>query len=96
MYKTNETFANDYNMINFSELTRGYDYENNYKTESYIARARYNYNNKYFVDGSFRRDGSSRFYKDYRWGNFWSAGGSWMVSRENWMAKLSKIGRAHV
>lgn len=88
MYKTGETFANKVDMINFSELTRGYDYENNYRTEGYIARAKYNFDNKYYVEGSYRRDGSSRFYHENRWGNFWSAGGSWIISREKWMMKL--------
>ena len=57
----------------------------NYHSESYLARARYNYDERYFIEGSFRRDGSSRFAKENRWGNFWSIGGSWVVSSEKWM-----------
>ncbi len=57
----------------------------NYRAESYLARARYNFDERYFVEASFRRDGSSRFAKDNRWGNFWSIGGSWVVSSEQWM-----------
>ncbi len=64
---------------------------NNYKTESYLARARYNYDERYFVEASFRRDGSSRFAKDARWGNFWSLGGSWVVSNEQFMKKASWV-----
>lgn len=52
---------------------------------SMFARAFYDYNGKYFVSGSFRRDGSSRFGVDNRWGNFWSVGGGWLLSDESFM-----------
>ena len=39
---------------------------------------------KYFASASFRRDASSRFHPDNRWGNFWSLGGAWIVSKESW------------
>jgi len=84
-YKTGEVFANQYNLSNFTNMTSLDGYEENYRTESYLARARYNYNDKYNVEGSFRRDGSSRFYKDNRWGNFWSIGANWVISKESWM-----------
>lgn len=89
-YKTGETFADKYDLVNFSEISKLTDYENNYRTEGYIARARYNYDKRYFIEGSYRRDGSSRFYKDNRWGNFWSLGGSWVISREKWMSGVKK------
>ena len=60
-------------------------YINQYRSESYLARARYNFDERYFVEASFRRDGSSRFSKQNRWGNFWSIGGSWVISSEKWM-----------
>ena len=56
-----------------------------YHSESYLARARYNFDERYFIEGSFRRDGSSRFAKESRWGNFWSIGGSWVASSEKFM-----------
>lgn len=58
----------------------GYDDED--KTESYLARLKYNYDDRYFIEGSFRRDGSSRFHKNNRWGNFYSVGASWNMKRE--------------
>lgn len=64
---------------------------NKYTTESYLSRLRYNYDQRYFVEGSYRRDGSSRFAKDYRWGNFWSLGGSWMISNERFMKQASWV-----
>ncbi len=88
-YKTTETFEGGTELINFTEITSLDGYQNNYRTESYLSRARYNYDNKYFAEASFRRDGSSRFYKDNRWGNFWSTGASWTISKENFMASLN-------
>ncbi len=52
---------------------------------SWISKVDYNYKNKYFLSGSYRRDGTSRFLKDNRWGNFWSVSGAWTVSRENFL-----------
>ena len=43
-----------------------------YNTEGWIFRGQYDYGDKYFGSVSFRRDGSSRFHPDHRWGNFWS------------------------
>lgn len=57
-----------------------------YNNEGYFARVMYDYSSKYFFSASFRRDASSRFHPDHRWGNFWSLGGAWILSRENFMA----------
>ncbi len=64
-------------------------YSSNYAIESVLARANYGYADKYYFDASWRTDGSSRFYKDNRWGNFWSVGASWRVSNEDFMAGTS-------
>ena len=58
----------------------------NYMTQGYLARAQYNYGEKYFISGSFRRDASTRFHKDHRWGNFGSVGAAWLMSGEDWMS----------
>jgi TonB-linked SusC/RagA family outer membrane protein len=50
---------------------------------SYFGRATYNYDSKYYIEGSYRRDGSSKFASDVRWGDFYSVGGSWIISEEN-------------
>ena len=57
-----------------------------YNNEGYFARVMYDYSSKYFFSASFRRDASSRFHPDHRWGNFWSLGGAWILSREDFMA----------
>ena len=59
-------------------------YSQDYAIESWLSRFNYNYAEKYYFSASFRRDGSSRFHKDYRWGNFWSVGANWRISKEEW------------
>lgn len=54
-----------------------------YNNEGFFFRGMYSYNDKYYGSASFRRDASSRFHKDHRWGNFWSVGGAWVISKEN-------------
>ncbi|MHC5201015.1 SusC/RagA family TonB-linked outer membrane protein [Myroides sp. LJL119] len=68
--------------INFNETINLYDYSMVYRTEGFLSRVKYDYNNAYFAEASFRRDGSSKFHKDNRWGNFWSVGGGWIISSE--------------
>lgn len=63
-----------------------YSEQANYNTEGYFFRAMYDYDSKYFGQFSYRRDASSRFHPDHRWGNFYSFGGAWIVSKEGWMA----------
>lgn len=53
-----------------------------YNNEGWFGRAQYNYDNKYFLSGSYRRDASSRFHPDHRWGNFYSIGAAWILSKE--------------
>ena len=56
--------------------------------ESYLGRARYNWNQRYFGEFSLRRDGTSRFSPKNRWGTFWSVGASWVISKEKFMQNL--------
>ena len=55
-----------------------------YVNEGYFFRAMYEYDGRIFASASYRRDASSRFHPDHRWGNFWSVGGAWIINRENW------------
>ncbi len=56
-----------------------------YNVEGWFGRALYNYKDTYYADFSYRRDASSRFHKDHRWGSFWSLGGAWLISKEKFM-----------
>ena len=66
-------------------------YTHEYTIESYLGRINYDYDDKYYFTGSLRRDGSSRFSKDNRWGTFWSIGGSWRISKENFMQDVKWV-----
>ncbi len=58
--------------------------QSEYNIEGFFARAQYNYAEKIFASASYRRDASSHFHPSRRWGNFWSAGAAWIMSKENW------------
>ena len=64
-------------------------YRREYNNEGYFARVMYDYAGKYFASASYRRDASSRFHPDHRWGNFWSLGTSWRIDRESFMASTA-------
>ena len=74
-----------YVMQNFNGMNNIYGYNDEDKVESYLGRLRYNYAEKYFGEFSLRRDGSSRFSQDNRWGTFWSIGGAWDFSKEDFI-----------
>ncbi|WP_103068206.1 SusC/RagA family TonB-linked outer membrane protein [Aquimarina sediminis] len=72
-------------LINF---TTTLDLESNTRRltrEGYFSNITYDYNDKYYLNVSARRDASSRFDKDARWGNFFAVGGSWRLDQENFM-----------
>lgn len=54
-----------------------------------VGRLSYGYNNKYFIEGSFRRDASLKFEENKRWGFFPSVSGTWVVSEEGFMQELN-------
>jgi len=55
---------------------------------SYLGNVNYNFDDKYYLSASFRRDGSSRLSKDNRWANFWSVSGAWRLSKEGFMEDM--------
>lgn len=59
--------------------------------EGYFLRANYNYDNKYYLSASARRDASSVFDAKSRWGNFFSVGASWRIDQENFMNNVSWV-----
>ena len=62
-----------------------------YSLEGYFARILYDYDKKYYINASYRRDGSSVFHPDNRWGDFYGAGVAWRVSQEAFMANVDFI-----
>lgn len=53
---------------------------------SIFFNASYDFDNKYFFEANFRRDGSSKFAPGHRWSNFWSVGGMWNMKAEKFLA----------
>ncbi|MCS2635401.1 SusC/RagA family TonB-linked outer membrane protein [Bacteroides uniformis] len=64
---------------------------NEYATIGIITRASYDFNEKYYGSVSYRRDASSRFHPDNRWGNFWSVSAAWDMAKENFISQYDWI-----
>lgn len=58
---------------------------------SYLARVNYNYQGKYLFSASIRRDGSSRFGTDNKWGNFPAASVGWVASEESFLKNINAL-----
>jgi TonB-linked SusC/RagA family outer membrane protein len=91
VYAAEQMLPNIFALSNFADVISAAQAINSYATESYLGRARYNYDQKYFGEFSLNRDGSSQFYKDNRWGTFWSVGASWIISKEKFMHNLNWV-----
>ena len=59
-------------------------YKNRRNNEGFFGRLQYNYDERIFGSASIRRDASSRFAPDHRWGTFWSVGAAWLMNKESW------------
>ncbi len=70
---------------NTSVYASASNYNTNYTTEGYFSRFIYGLDNNYFLNLTARYDASSVFHPDSRWGAFWSAGASWLISNEDFM-----------
>lgn len=80
-----------YEFDNFSNLVSLGGASTRKSLEGYFSRVNYNYKNKYYISGSVRRDGSSVFDTDTRWGTFYSIGGSWRIDQEAFLENSSVI-----
>ena len=82
------------NQFQVDSATKDYwssSFSDRYALLSYISKLDYNYDDKYYLSGSLRRDGSSCFAPESRWGNFWSTGASWRISNEKFMEDFDWI-----
>ena len=60
--------------------------QSEYSTVSYLARALYSYKDKYFLNASFRDDGSSQIPTQNRYQQFWAVGAAWELTKESFMS----------
>ena len=97
---TNGNFTVDgiggWDMSAGTDLSDGLASMNSYKRPrerlmSFFARGNYSYDDKYMATLSFRREGSSRFGANHRWGNFWAISGGWRISKEKFMKDITWI-----
>lgn len=89
--KTQETVSGMYEFGNFVNISSLSSYTDTYKKEGYFGRINYDYAHKYYASLSYRHDGSSRFAKENRWGNFWSFGAGWRISEEAFMKDVKWV-----
>jgi TonB-linked SusC/RagA family outer membrane protein len=97
-YKMNIAAFSSYNLVDPDILdfnnaivsNPNSSYTNDYGLESYFSQINYNYKSTYYLSGSIRRDGSSRFLKN-KWGNFGSVGAAWILSNEDFMASTKNL-----
>ncbi len=93
LYGYGEQFAAD-GLTNIANAGANWDASSSYydwSNISYLGMFNYNYLGKYIVDFTFRREGSSRFAPDNRYGNFWSVGGAWNINRESFLSNITFI-----
>jgi TonB-linked SusC/RagA family outer membrane protein len=89
---TANSFPNDLvPTLNAGIVTGGSSSRSQWTLVSLLSRATYNFNEKYFLTATFRRDGSSRFGSDNKWGNFPSASAGWRISQEKFMADVPAV-----
>ncbi|WP_209403602.1 TonB-dependent receptor [Pseudozobellia sp. WGM2] len=90
-----DTFADDRlpTIQGAANINRGgtYDSVQEWSLVSFLSRLTYNYKGKYLLTGSIRRDGSSRFGSENRWGNFPSISAGWIASDETFMENQEAI-----
>lgn len=84
-YFENQELSGATTMLNNGSYVSGYN------TEGFFFRGQYDYDGKYYGNISYRRDASSRFHPDNRWGNFYSFGGAWVLSKESWMEPVKWV-----
>lgn len=68
---------------NFATIRDANSREDNHTIESYFSRVSYNFDEKYVLSASLRRDGNSKFHPSFRWATFWSIGGAYNIDKED-------------
>ncbi len=93
LYAQKEQFLipNNPELANGAALKDATSYTTEYRLEGFFGRAQYDYKDKYYLTGSYRRDASSRFHPDNRWGSFWSVGASWRLKQESFLSEVEPI-----
>lgn len=98
-YETEFVFASgqnlynpeNYYVYNAIDNLRGGGRRNTYATKGYFGRLNYSLRETYYANIAYRRDASSRFNPENRWGDFWAASGAWILNNEAFMSDLTWV-----
>jgi len=90
-FKQGQSLSGNTELGNFTTINSSTSSLDRYRIESFFSRVNYDFRGKYYVSGSIRRDGNSRFAEQSRWGTFWSVGGGWNIDREKFMRNVKWI-----
>lgn len=90
-FKNTQTASGIFELDNFSTIASLSGYSSDKTLEGYFSRLNYNFDQKYYITASARRDGSSVFNEDVRWGNFYSIGGAWRIDKEAFMDNADAV-----
>ncbi|MDJ1470284.1 SusC/RagA family TonB-linked outer membrane protein [Xanthocytophaga flava] len=92
LYLEGRNFPNDkVTTLNAATSTNGFSEERQWALLSYLGRVQYDFNGKYLLSASIRRDGSSRFGENTKWGWFPSVSAGWRISDENFFSSESLV-----
>ncbi len=89
--RSQQILDGNYELINFTTTTNLTSQYDTRRVEGFFSRLNYDFDSKYFVSFSARRDGSSKFYQDKRWGTFYSASAAWRLDQEEFIKQFSFI-----
>jgi TonB-linked SusC/RagA family outer membrane protein len=89
--RSQQILDGNYELVNFTTTTNLTSVYNIRRIEGYFSRINYDYDQRYFLSFSARRDGSSKFYRDTRWGNFYSVSGAWRLDQENFIKSMPSV-----
>lgn len=89
--KEGQVVEGNYELINFTTTNDADSFSRRLTREGYFSNVTYDFNDKYYLSGSIRRDGSSRFSDGAKWGNFFSVGASWKLNEEEFIKNISWI-----
>lgn len=90
-FKQGQTVSGNVELGNFTTINSTGSVVDRYTIESFFSRLNYDYNGKYYLSGSVRRDGNSRFSSESRWGTFWSVGAGWNLSKSTFFNEVEWI-----
>ncbi|MCL2417508.1 MAG: SusC/RagA family TonB-linked outer membrane protein [Bacteroidales bacterium] len=85
--KDGEILPGNPQLDNYVTIHSAFGHQDNYRLESYLSNVTYSWDDRFFGSASWRTDGSSKFARQSRWGQFWSLGAGWRLDREDFIRR---------